>query len=97
MTNDPRFSRAEVIGRHVTRLAPHFIPQPSAMDFADPPDHTRLRRAVAPRLHRAAVWSGCASRPADARRMVDAMLRDGPPADLIERLLEPFRSPSSAS
>ena len=90
VTNDPRFSRAEVIGRPVTRLAPHFIPQPSAMNFVDKPDHSRLRRAVAP----AFTTKGIERLRENAQRtldgMVDAMLRDGPPADLIEKILEPF-------
>ncbi|MDX2936014.1 cytochrome P450 [Streptomyces ipomoeae] len=90
ITNDPRFSREEVLGREVTRLAPHFIPQPSAMNFVDEPDHARLRRAVAAAFTNRGIerLRDNAQRTLDAA--VDAMLADGPPADLIERVLEPF-------
>lgn len=47
VANDPRFSREAVVDKPVTRLAPHFIPDPGAVGFLDPPDHTRLRRSVA--------------------------------------------------
>jgi biflaviolin synthase len=90
VTNDPRFSRKKVVGRQVTRLAPHFVPQPGAMNFHDAPDHARLRRSVASAFTTRGVESlrDNAQRALDAT--VDAMLRDGPPADLIERVLEPF-------
>ncbi|MFE7779002.1 cytochrome P450 [Streptomyces sp. NPDC057445] len=90
VTNDPRFSRKAVVEHDVTRVAPHFIPVPGAVGFADPPDHTRLRRAVA-----AAFTSRGVERLRErAQRMlddlVDAVLRDGPPADFTERILAPF-------
>ncbi|MCL6734515.1 cytochrome P450 [Streptomyces neyagawaensis] len=90
VTDDPRFSRAEVAGRQVTRWEPHFAPRPGAMTLADTPDHARLRRALAPAFDA----PGIARLRATARRKleatVDAMLRDGPPADLVARVLEPF-------
>ncbi|MFE0475745.1 cytochrome P450 [Streptomyces sp. NPDC058947] len=90
ITNDPRFSRAEVTGRQVTRMAPHFKPRPGSLAFADQPDHNRLRRAVAGAFTVSAMKR---LRPR-AQRMLDALVegvvRDGPPADLVERVLEPF-------
>ncbi|MEV4864352.1 cytochrome P450 [Streptomyces ossamyceticus] len=90
VTDDPRFSRAEVAGRQVTRWTPRFAPRPGAMTLADTPDHARLRRALAPAFDA----PGIARLRATARRKVeaavDAMLRDGPPADLVARVLEPF-------
>jgi len=47
VTTDPRFSREALVGRDVTRLAPHFIPLDDAVGFTDPPEHTRLRKLVA--------------------------------------------------
>ncbi|MGH3772146.1 MAG: hypothetical protein ACRDRW_12250 [Pseudonocardiaceae bacterium] len=47
VTSDARFSRRALLGRPVTRLAPHFIPLDEAVGFADSPDHTRFRRTVA--------------------------------------------------
>ncbi|GGX72414.1 cytochrome P450 [Streptomyces anandii] len=90
VANDPRFSREAVMDRQVTRLAPHFIPSRGAVGFLDPPDHTRLRRSVAP----AFTARGVERVREDARRMldelVDELLRDGPPADLTAAALSPF-------
>ncbi|MDX6363681.1 MAG: biflaviolin synthase [Streptomyces sp.] len=90
ITNDPRFSRKESVDRQVTRLAPHFKPKPGSLAFADQPDHNRLRRAVANAF---TVGAMKRLRPR-AQEMLDALVgpvvRDGPPADLIERVLEPF-------
>ncbi|GHD86446.1 cytochrome P450 [Streptomyces naganishii] len=90
VTNDPRFSREAVMDRPVTRLAPHFIPSRGAVGFLDPPDHTRLRRSVAP----AFTARGVGRVREDARRMLDELvgelLRDGPPADLTAAVLSPF-------
>ncbi|MER8225569.1 cytochrome P450 [Streptomyces sp. NPDC094143] len=90
ITNDPRFSRAEVTTRQVTRMAPHFKPRPGSLAFADQPDHNRLRKAVAGAFTMSAMKR---LRPR-AQEMLDALVedvtRDGPPADLVERVLEPF-------
>ncbi|MCT9084544.1 cytochrome P450 [Streptomyces fulvoviolaceus] len=90
LTNDPRFSRAEVTNRQVTRLAPHFKPRPGSLAFADQPDHNRLRKAVA-----GAFTAGAMKRLRPrAQEMLDVLVervvREGPPADLVERVLEPF-------
>ncbi|MFB7056360.1 cytochrome P450 [Streptomyces vinaceus] len=90
VANDPRFSRKLVVEHDVTRLAPHFIPAPGAVGFEDPPDHTRLRRTVGA----AFTTPGVERLRTRAKEMldgyVDGILRDGPPADLTERLLAPF-------
>ncbi|MET8576701.1 cytochrome P450 [Streptomyces sp. NPDC005012] len=90
VTNDPRFSRAEVMGRPVTRLAPHFIPGSDAVGFLDPPDHTRLRRSVAS----AFTARGVERVRERSRRLLDELVDDllakGPPADLTEAVLSPF-------
>ncbi|MFF4349843.1 cytochrome P450 [Streptomyces sp. NPDC001530] len=90
VTNDPRFSREAVMDRQVTRLAPHFIPARGAVGFLDPPDHTRLRRAVA-----AAFTARGVERVREkSRRMldelVDELIQEGPPADLTATVLSPF-------
>ncbi|MGX2998526.1 cytochrome P450 [Streptomyces sp. JNUCC 64] len=90
VTNDPRFSRAAVMGRQVTRLAPHFIPVPGAVGFADPPDHTRLRRSVAAAFTARGVQRIRAHSQETLDGLVDGLLRDGPPADLTERVFAPF-------
>ncbi|AWT46662.1 MULTISPECIES: cytochrome P450 [Streptomyces] len=90
ITNDPRFGRAGVTTRQVTRTAPHFEPRRGSLAWADPPDHDRLRKPVAGAFTVAAMKR---MRPR-ARRMLDALVdgvvADGPPADLVERVLEPF-------
>ncbi|MFJ2608228.1 cytochrome P450 [Streptomyces sp. NPDC091279] len=90
ITTDPRFSRAEVKNRPVTRMAPHFKPRPGSLAFADQPDHNRLRKAVAGAFTVSAMkrLRPRAQELLDA--LVDGVVRDGPPADLIERVLEPF-------
>ncbi|MFF7796557.1 cytochrome P450 [Streptomyces olivaceus] len=90
ITNDPRFGRAQVTKRQVTRLAPHFKPRPGSLAFADQPDHNRLRRAVAGAF---TVGATRRLRPRAQRildGLVDGVVREGPPADLVERVLEPF-------
>ncbi|MFD8432333.1 cytochrome P450 [Streptomyces coelicoflavus] len=90
ITNDPRFGRAEVTQRQITRLAPHFKPRPGSLAFADQPDHNRLRRAIA-----GAFTVGATKRLRPRAQeildgLVDGMLAEGPTADLVERVLEPF-------
>ncbi|MET9429699.1 MULTISPECIES: cytochrome P450 [unclassified Streptomyces] len=90
VTNDPRFSRKLVTQHNVTRLAPHFIPVDGAVGFEDPPDHTRLRRAVAPAFTTRGVERVRERARESLDELVEELLRDGPPADFTERLLEPF-------
>ncbi|NYV76279.1 cytochrome P450 [Streptomyces sp. UH6] len=90
VTNDPRFGRAEVTRRQITRLAPHFKPRPGSLAFADQPDHNRLRRAFAGAF---TVGAMRRLRPR-AQELLDPLVGDllaqGPPADLIATVLEPF-------
>ncbi|WP_328408532.1 cytochrome P450 [Streptomyces violaceus] len=90
ITNDQRFSRAEVTGRQVTRMAPHFKPRPGSLAFADQPDHNRLRKAVAGAFTVRAMNRLRPRAQEMLDELVDGVVRDGPPADLIERVLEPF-------
>ncbi|MFJ9431968.1 cytochrome P450 [Streptomyces sp. NPDC101490] len=87
---DPRFSRQAVWGRSVTRVAPHFIPMEGAVGFADPPDHTRMRRVVA----RAFGARALRSLREHAQNVMDGLLdrveEEGAPADLMELVNRPF-------
>ncbi|MFJ5094924.1 cytochrome P450 [Streptomyces sp. NPDC088557] len=87
---DPRFSRQAVWGRSVTRVAPHFIPMEGAVGFADPPDHTRMRRVVA----RAFGARSLRSLRDHAQNVMDGLLdrveEEGAPADLVELVNRPF-------
>ncbi|MFG2111727.1 cytochrome P450 [Streptomyces sp. NPDC048718] len=90
VTTDPRFSRQAVYGRSVTRLAPHFIPMEDAVGFADPPEHTRMRRVVA-RAFSARALAALRDHAQDVMdRLLDRLERHGPPADLMEHVNRPF-------
>ncbi|MFD4599273.1 cytochrome P450 [Streptomyces sp. NPDC058464] len=90
VTNDPRFSRAEVTRRQVTRLAPHFRPRPGSLAWADQPDHNRLRKPLAGAFTVGAMKRLRPRAQEILDELVDGVVRDGPPADLVERVLEPF-------
>lgn len=90
VTSDPRFSRRAVVGRPITRLAPHFIPLDDAVGFADPPDHTRLRRVVAKAFAARNVESLKSRAQSKMDELVDAMQRQGPPADLMHHVHGPL-------
>jgi cytochrome P450 len=86
---DPRFSRAAGIGRDEPRLRPHPAPPGNIMSF-DPPDHSRLRRLVmkAFTVRRVEELRARAQEIADG--LVDSMLAEGPPADLVEDFALPL-------
>ncbi|MFI8321757.1 cytochrome P450 [Streptomyces sp. NPDC085529] len=87
---DPRFSRQAVWGRSITRLAPHFIPMEGAVGFADPPDHTRMRRVVA-RAFSARALRSLRDHAQDVMDgLLDRMAERGAPADLMESVNRPF-------
>ncbi|MFH8728914.1 cytochrome P450 [Streptomyces termitum] len=90
VTVDPRFSRQAVWGRPVTRLAPHFIPMADAVGFADPPDHTRMRRVVARAFSARALRSLRAHAQSVMDGLLDRLEEQGPPADLMETVNRPF-------
>ncbi|MFI8520629.1 cytochrome P450 [Streptomyces sp. NPDC085481] len=87
---DPRFSRQAVYGRAITRLAPHFIPLEGAVGFADPPDHTRIRRVVARAFSARALRTLRDTAQDVMDRLLDRLERGGPPADLMELVNRPF-------
>ncbi|MCX4766639.1 cytochrome P450 [Streptomyces sp. NBC_01275] len=90
VTNDPRFGRAEVTQRQVTRMAPHFKPRPGSLAWADQPEHNRLRKPVAGAFTVAAMKRLRPRAQEILDELVDGVVRNGPPADLVERVLEPF-------
>lgn len=90
VTVDPRFSRQAVWGRQVTRLAPHFIPMADAVGFADPPDHTRMRRVVARAFSARALRSLRDHAQTVMDGLLDRMAEEGPAVDLMAALNRPF-------
>ncbi|MGW2816046.1 cytochrome P450 [Streptomyces sp. NPDC001415] len=90
VTTDPRFSRAELAGRDVTRLAPHFIPLDDAVGFTDPPYHTGLRKTVAAMFTRRRIEQLRPRAEKIAEDLLDAMEQAGAPANVMEHLNTPF-------
>ncbi|MGW2212162.1 cytochrome P450 [Streptomyces sp. NPDC001781] len=91
VTSDPRFSRAELLGRSVTTMAPQTVASRTAgLQYIDAPRHTVLRRVVA----RAFTAKSMARLRPLAERTARGMLRDmrsaGAPGDLMEHLYTPF-------
>ncbi|MGV9674318.1 cytochrome P450 [Nocardia sp. NPDC003482] len=87
---DPRFSRAKTVGREdIPRMSPA-PSRPDSLLSMDPPQHTRLRKLVAKAFTGRRV---AALRP-HVREIVDGLLdameRDGAPADLVARFALPL-------
>ncbi|MFF5212009.1 cytochrome P450 [Streptosporangium sp. NPDC000396] len=82
--SDPRFSRAATTLPGAPRLQP-IPPDPASMFSMDPPEHTRLRRLVAPAFNNRRM---AALRPV-IRHEVDLLVAGlavaGPPADLVSQ------------
>ncbi|MFJ3903835.1 cytochrome P450 [Streptomyces sp. NPDC090025] len=87
---DPRFSRQAVYGRSITRVAPHFIPMEGAVGFADPPDHTRMRRVVGRAFSARALETLRGHAQSVMDRLLDRVEEHGPPADLMALVNRPF-------
>ncbi|MET7745812.1 cytochrome P450 [Streptomyces sp. NPDC005385] len=90
IASDPRFSRAAAVEQPITRPAPHLEPDPGSLAFADGAEHDRLRRTVERVFSADAVHRLRPHAQQMLDELVDALLHDGPPADLVERVLQPF-------
>ena len=90
VTSDPRFSRTALLDRQVTGMTGHRVASKAALNYADPPYHTKLRKVVTRAFtgHNTKRLRPLAQRTAD--ELLDAMEKQGPPADLMERLHGPF-------
>jgi cytochrome P450 len=90
VTSDPRFSRTALLDRQVTKMTGHMVASKAALNYADPPHHTRLRKAVT----KAFTGQGTKRlRPlaqASCDRLLDAMEEAGRPADLMKHLHGPL-------
>ncbi|MBT2510894.1 cytochrome P450 [Streptomyces sp. ISL-98] len=86
VTSDPRFSRTAVAGKDVTRMTPHQIAANEAVGYADPPEHTRLRRTVAKAFTSRRMDSLRLRARRIADELADTMADHGPPLDLVAHL-----------
>ncbi|GAA1006046.1 cytochrome P450 [Streptomyces thermogriseus] len=92
VTGDPRFGRTAALEHGAARPAPHPAPAHEAIGLLDPSDHARLRRVIAPALSAHGVERVRESSRRMLDELVDGLLRDGPPADLVHAVLGPFPS-----
>ncbi|MDA3649400.1 cytochrome P450 [Saccharopolyspora indica] len=89
--SDRRFGRAALVGADVPRVTPRVIAQTSILTM-DPPDHTRLRRLVAPAFTPRRIEALRPRAERLAADLVGRMIDQGPPADLVRDLARPLPS-----
>jgi cytochrome P450 len=85
---DQRFSRAASVGRDEPRTTPQQIG--NGILAMDPPDHTRLRRLIAKAFTARRVELLRTDTTAIADELIDAMIAQGPPADLVALFSTPL-------
>ncbi|MEU0514609.1 cytochrome P450 [Amycolatopsis sp. NPDC006125] len=85
---DPRFSRAASLQHDEPRMRPQ-PSQPGGILSMDPPDHSRLRRLVQKAFTVRRIEQLRPRVQEIAGGLVDAMLDQGPPADLVEAFALP--------
>jgi cytochrome P450 len=86
---DPRFSRAAASGRDEPRTRFH-VGSPGSLLRYDPPEHSRLRRLVA-KAFTARRVEGLRPRAQQiADQLIDRMVAQGPPAELVEDFALPL-------
>ncbi|MCT2589005.1 cytochrome P450 [Streptomyces sp. N2-109] len=85
---DPRFSRAKAAEHDESRLTP--LPIHTSILGMDSPDHTRLRRLLAKVFTVRRVELLRPRIEGEAHRLIDGLVAQGPPADLMEGLAVPF-------
>ncbi|MEU6977256.1 cytochrome P450 [Streptomyces sp. NPDC046371] len=90
VASDPRLSRARTVGRPVTSMTPHTLAPAGGVGRADPPDHTRLRRLIAPTFGRRRMTALREHTERMASTLALRTLETGPPADLAESFVGPM-------
>jgi cytochrome P450 len=86
---DPRFSRAEAVGKDVPRIMPP-IEQETSILSMDPPEHSRLRKLVARAFTARQIERLRPRTQAIVDDLLDRMIAAGSPADLAESLAWPL-------
>ncbi|WP_282694080.1 cytochrome P450 [Streptomyces sp. CC208A] len=90
VTSDPRFSRTALLDRQVTTMTGHMVASKAALNYADPPYHTRLRKAVTKTFTGRGTQRLRPLAQAACDRFLDAMEEAGKPADLMRHLHGPL-------
>ncbi|MGW4775059.1 cytochrome P450 [Streptomyces filamentosus] len=90
VSSDPRFSRTALLDRQVTKMTGHMVASKAALNYADPPYHTRLRKAVTKTFTGRGTQRLRPLAQASCDRLLDAMEAAGRPADLMAHLHGPL-------
>ncbi|MEU8765147.1 cytochrome P450 [Streptomyces sp. NPDC048659] len=90
VTSDPRFGRTALLERPVTGMTGHMVASKAALNYADPPYHTGLRKAVTKAFTGQSTKRLRPLAQATADRLLDAMEAAGSPADLMRHLHGPL-------
>ncbi|MFF8279515.1 cytochrome P450 [Streptomyces lateritius] len=90
VTSDPRFSRTALLDRMVTKMTGHMVASKAALNYADPPYHTQLRKAVTKTFTGQNTKRLRPLAQATTDRLLDAMEEAGRPADLMRHLHGPL-------
>ncbi|MFI8325433.1 cytochrome P450 [Streptomyces sp. NPDC085529] len=90
VTSDPRFSRTALLDRQVTKMTGHMVASKAALNYADPPYHTQLRKAVTKTFTGRGTQRLRPLAQAACDRFLDAMEEAGRPADLMRHLHGPL-------
>jgi cytochrome P450 len=88
--SDPRFSRAAATHPGAPRLMPGIEGDPESIVSKDPPEHTRLRKLVAPAFTSRRLEEMRPRVQGIVAGLLDAMADGGQPADLISSLTSPL-------
>ncbi|WP_399466566.1 cytochrome P450 [Streptomyces venezuelae] len=90
VTSDPRFSRTALLDQQVTKMTGHMVASKAALNYADPPYHTQLRKAVTKAFTGQSTKRLRPLAQASTDRLLDAMEAAGRPADLMKHLHGPL-------
>ncbi|MFE0650428.1 cytochrome P450 [Streptomyces sp. NPDC059534] len=90
IASDPRMSRALTVGRPITSMTPHNLAPAGGVGRADPPDHTRLRKLIAPTFGRRRMRALREHTRLRAEDLAARTLDAGPPADLTTTFIGPL-------
>ncbi|MFH8726851.1 cytochrome P450 [Streptomyces termitum] len=90
VTSDPRFSRTALLDRRVTGMTGHMVASKAALNYADPPYHTQLRKSVTRTFTGRGTQRLRPLAQAACDRLLDGMEAAGRPADLMRHLHGPL-------
>ncbi|WP_370409659.1 cytochrome P450 [Streptomyces fradiae] len=87
---DPRMSRALTVGRPLPSTTPHTLAPAGGVGRADPPEHTRLRRLIAPTFGRRRIAALREHTERRAQAFLLDLVETGPPTDIAESFIGPL-------